>query len=118
MTQQMNPDDAGAVLYQQVSVPAFCEKCAELGIPIQSEEQLQGALSIVEQLMKQGSTQAENLTKAAAAGLSQQFGETPTQQVQRTEADVGQSLKVAQDETVRAAVSAHLLAALSAQPAA
>jgi hypothetical protein len=118
MNQQMSPEDAGAVLYQQVSVPAFCEKCAELGMPIQSEEQLQGALTIVEQLMKQSSTQSEALTKAAAAGLNQQFGETPAQQVQRTEADIAQSIKVAQDDSVRAAISAHLAAALNAQPAA
>ena len=73
-TAQMDPAAAQGILTDEVYVPAFVEKCAELGIKFQDEDSLTAALETVSMLKTAEAGESSNLVKDAHAALRQASG--------------------------------------------
>lgn len=71
-TQEMTP--AQATLFQQVYVPAFIQKCAELGTPIGDEASLHEALETAAMVKVALSQQTQSLMKTANLQLKSALG--------------------------------------------
>jgi len=78
MDQQQQPVTVNDVLQARVYVPRFIEKCAELGLPIQNQDDLTQALRISARLNAHGvarpQEQSVSLLKAASVGLDEHLG--------------------------------------------
>ena len=77
---QMDPAAAQNVLFQDVYLPAFAEKCAELGVQFSDESSLSAALETVSMLKQASQKSSGNVVKAAHAALCEASGiATPVQ---------------------------------------
>jgi 2-hydroxychromene-2-carboxylate isomerase len=86
---ETNPQD---VLFEQVWLPAFAEKCAELGIPASNEEEL--ATAVENAIMAKAALAQSNTSNA---GQLHKFAN------ERLHALWGQDTKSAEDEAMKSA---------------
>ena len=102
---QLDPAAAQAVLIQDVYVPAFVEKCAELDVQIPDEEHLTAALETVSELKKAETAKSTDLVKAAHSALRTASG-TPTPEQEAAQAEQEkQAAAVAGQDRIRGALA-------------
>lgn len=105
-----NEANAQAVLFEEVYLPAFTQKCAELGQSFDDQKSLQDALESVAMLNAADSTQKGDVVKSAAATLREALGvadPAAAQQAADKETAVKQaSSEKAGSDKVRSAIDA------------
>lgn len=74
-------DNAQAVLFEEVYLPAFLNKCASSGLTFSDQESLQAALESVAMLKSAEAHQKSSLAKSAAADLRTALGVPQPEQV-------------------------------------
>ena len=94
-----------AVLFQQVYLPAFLQKCAEIGINIPDEGTLGAALKTTALIKDYIAKSAGNQIKSAAANLEKVLGVAPEATQESTEGIKSAAFKMAQDPKIRAAIA-------------
>jgi len=103
---QMDPAAAQAVLIQDVYVPAFVEKCAELDVQIPDEEHLTAALETVSELKRAEAAKSTDLVKAAHSAVRKASGAlTPEQEAAKAKQEK-QAAEVAGQDRIRQALNA------------
>jgi len=102
--------NAQAVLFEEVYLPAFIQKCAELGQSFEDQQSLRDALESVAMLNAADSTQKSNVVKSAASTLREALGvadPSVAQQTAEKETAVKQaSSEKAGSDKVRSAIDA------------
>lgn len=103
---QMDPAAAAQqVLFQEVWLPKFAEKCAELQIPLPDEESLMAALETVSMLKSSQQRDTGNIVKAAHAALCEKAGVATPEQRKVAESHTKQAAAVAKSEKIQQALS-------------
>ena len=94
-------EHAGELLFDQVYVPSFMQKCSARGVTFQNEDELRMALQSTNMLREKEAREASetngNLHKAAHAALRGMLGE-----------DVEAAEKAAQDDSEATRIGQHL----------
>ena len=103
---QLDPAGAQAVLFEDVYLPAFVEKCAALGLSFNDQASLQSALESVAMLKSAETTETVDLTKSAAADLRSAMGVPQPEDTQRAAEEQKQAAAQAQSDRVRGAIDA------------
>jgi hypothetical protein len=97
------------VLANEVYLPTFINKCAELGVNFQDEEDLQAALRATAILRSKAQSDTSSVIKQASAFLAKQTGLDVQEQQQASLQSVkAAAAKAAQSQNVRQAVASML----------
>jgi len=102
---QLDPAAAQAVLFEEVYLPAFAEKCAELGIQFTDGESVTAALETVSMLKQSSQTQSVNLVKVAHAALCEQTGTQTPEQRKAAEMQTEKAANVASADRIKQALA-------------
>lgn len=103
---QMDPAAAQAVLMQDVYVPAFVEKCAELQLQIPDDDHLIKALETVSELKKAEAAKSTDLVKDAHAALRVASGAPTPEQEEAKAEQAKEAAAVAGQDRIRGALAA------------
>ena len=93
-----------AVLFNQVYVPAYLQKCAEIGINIPDQGTLDAALKTTALIKDYMAKNAGNQIKSAAANLEKVLG-IPPAAPKENEGIKSAAFQMAQDPKIRAAIA-------------
>jgi hypothetical protein len=107
---QLNSADAQAILFEDVYLPAFVEKCAELGLNFNDQASLQNALESVAMLKSAEAAEGVDITKSAAADLRVAMGVPQPEDTVKAQAEQKQASEQAKSERVRGAIEALIAA--------
>jgi len=107
----LSPEDAQGVLFDEVYLPSFVEKCAKLGVTFPDEESVQAALETTAMLKSAEAAEHSNLAKSAAVDLRSALGMAPKQDPAVAAAAEKQAAGRARSNRVRGAVDALAAAA-------
>ena len=103
-------ENAQAVLFEEIYLPAFLQKCASHGLEFPDQESLQSALESVAMLKSAETAQKSGLAKSAAADLRTALGMQQPEQVKADAAKAEQTKKEAAEKVgndrVRQAIDA------------
>ncbi len=100
-----DPAAAQAVLFQDVYLPAFAEKCAELGVEFADEESVQAALETVSMLKQASQKESGDLVKSAHAALCESRGRQTPKQRKQAEAQAKVAADTAKSDRIKNALS-------------
>jgi hypothetical protein len=98
--------EAQAVLFQEVYLPAFAEKCAELGIQFADEDSLVAALETVSMLKQSNQAQSNDIVKAAHAALCERSGVATPEQRKAAKTNSEKAASIAKSDVVKGALAA------------
>ena len=93
------------VLFNEVYLPAYLQKCAEIGINIPDEETLGAALKTTVLVKDFMAKNAGNQIKSAAANLENVLGIKPEAPKENTESIKSAAFQLAQNPAIRAAIA-------------
>ena len=94
--------EARATFEREVYAPAFAEKCAELGVPL-DDESLQAALDTVRHIKAAAEQQSTGLAKAAHSDLMATLGLERPEEKQAAERATAKATEDAKQERLQAA---------------
>ena len=94
---------AHAVFEREVYVPAFVEKCAELGVNLSDEESLIAALDTVRHVKTAMAAQSVDLVKQAHSDLRAAVGEPRPEEIDAERKAAEAATKTAKQDTLRTA---------------
>ena len=103
---QLDPAAAQAVLFEEVYLPAFAEKCAELGIQFTDQDSVTAALETVSMLKQASQRTSVDLVKAAHAALCANVGVATPAQRKTAAAQEKKAATVASSNRIQAALAA------------
>lgn len=112
---QLSPEDAQGVLFDEVYLPSFVEKCAQLGVRFPDQESVQAALESTAMLKTAEAAEQSSLSKNAASDLRNALGIAQPQDPAVAEAAEKRAADVARGNKVREAVDALAAAASAGQ---
>lgn len=101
--EKMSQDEA--VLFENVYLPSFLSKCAELGVAI-DESSLEDALQTTALLKAASQEQSTNIIKTASAALKRTLGVDKVEAQQNKDAVIKQaSAQLTQADAIKAAMA-------------
>jgi len=104
--QALDATAAQRVLFEDVYLPAFVEKCAQHGVTFPDEESVQAALESVTMLKGAEASEQSSIAKSAAADLRSALGIPTPEDPEAAVAAHEKAASVARGDRVRAAIDA------------
>lgn len=103
---QLDSTAAQRILFEDVYLPSFVEKCAQHGITFPDEESVQAALESVAMLKGAEASEQSGIAKSAAADLRSALGIPTPEDPEAIKAAQDRAAETARGDRVRAAIDA------------